>query len=369
MNVEQVLADCGGPVVVPGRTEPSATESTHDKQQYHRLSEVVRTDVVDATTLALIAAGLPENTRRAYRQDRQDYAAWCQRRGLAPLPLVPEQLAAWAAYQLTVGSSTVAEPRPRAVSSVSRSLSAVSTMSVEHGLGKADLRLARLVLRGWQREHAQAAVRRAAPATPDVLRAMLAHTETDPARQPTTRGLRDRALLLVAFSIAARRSEVVGLDISSFTFVPEGMVIRVLRSKTKSRVDEVGVPFGYDPQLCPVRALRAHLDRMASVGLCRGPAFRRVTRTGVVLEHRLQPAYVATLVATLADRAGLEVPPGFASWAGHSLRRGCAVSLRAAGADAQALTAQGGWAPGSTAVGTYLVEADRFARHPLTDVL
>lgn len=343
--------------------------STGDKQQYQGSAQLVPQGLIDQVTLDLIAAGLPRNTRLAYGRDRRDYSAWCEHKGLAPLPASPEQLAAWTSYQLTVGSSDVAEPHPLAPSTVSRRLSAVSTLSVEHGLGRPDLRLARLVLRGWQREHTQPGPRRAAPVTADVLRAVLAQTETDPDGQPTTRGLRDRAVLLVAFSTAARRSEAVALDIGSFTFVEEGMVVRVLRAKTKDRVDEVAVPYATDSAVCPVRALQTHLDRLACLGINSGPAFRKVTRSGAVLEQRLQPAFVATLVATLANRAGLEVPAGFASWAGHSLRRGCAVSLRIAGADSQALTVQGGWAPGSTAVAGYLEEADRFARHPLTDVL
>jgi site-specific recombinase XerD len=48
-----------------------------------------------------------------------------------------------------------------------------------------------------------------------------------------TIGLRDRALLLIGFAGALRRSELVGLDVSDLTKTPAGSRLRVGASKTE----------------------------------------------------------------------------------------------------------------------------------------
>ena len=44
--------------------------------------------------------------------------------------------------------------------------------------------------------------------------------------------LRDRALLLLGFSIAARRSELVALDVADIVKNEHGLMVRIRRSKT-----------------------------------------------------------------------------------------------------------------------------------------
>lgn len=91
--------------------------------------------------------------------------------------------------------------------------------------------------------------------------------------------VRDRALVLVGFAGALRRSEFVGLDIGDVRFEAEGVVLRLRRSKTNQEgaLEEVAVLYGSDPRTCPVRALQAWL---ATSGLGTGPLFRSVDRRG-----------------------------------------------------------------------------------------
>ena len=68
--------------------------------------------------------------------------------------------------------------------------------------------------------------------------------------------LRNRALLLIGFFGAFRRSELVSLTWEQVSFVSDGMIIKLSRSKT----DQTGqgadcvIPFGNEMR-CPVRAL------------------------------------------------------------------------------------------------------------------
>src|SRR5437763_1154835 len=64
---------------------------------------------------------------------------------------------------------------------------------------------------------------------------------------PNTRvGLRDRALLLLGFAGAFRRSELVGLDVADLEFSSAGLVVTLRRAKTdqEGRSRRIGIPFG-----------------------------------------------------------------------------------------------------------------------------
>jgi len=60
------------------------------------------------------------------------------------------------------------------------------------------------------------------------------------------RGLRDRALLLVGWTAALRRSELVALEVGDLGFEPEGVVLTIRRSKTDREGADatVAVPVG-----------------------------------------------------------------------------------------------------------------------------
>jgi len=83
----------------------------------------------------------------------------------------------------------------------------------------------RAVLRGIRRTIGASRAGKA-PATADILTAML---RLCPA---TLAGSRDRALLALGFAGAFRRSELVALEIADLTEAPDGLRVRIRRSKT-----------------------------------------------------------------------------------------------------------------------------------------
>jgi integrase len=321
--------------------------------------------------LHLLSAAMPVGTRLAYSRDQLDWVAWCQQEDTVAIPASPEQIAAYVAQLLTVGSPSVAARRPLQARTVERRLSAISRWSRDQGHGRADLDQARDVLRGHLHLAGDPRPAKAAPITVSVLRALVsqATSRRRPDGSLTHRALRDRAILLVAFGVGARRSELVALDLEDFIVGSEGLEVRVFRAKNRSHADTVAVPWAADAALCPVRAFVEHRDALAQVGVTVGAAFRRVTRTDVVLEKRIAAETVADVVRQLAESAGIPVTEGYRGWSAHSLRRGMATEARRNGADAIAISRQGGWAPGSTALAGYLEDIDRWARHPLRGVL
>jgi integrase len=149
-----------------------------------------------------------------------------------------------------------------------------------------------------------------APAVVDDLKRMLD-------KLPTTRvGLRDRALLLLGFAGAFRRSELVSLDIADLELTRAGLIVTLRKSKTdqegKSR--RLGIPYGSSENTCPVRSVQAWLE---SARITDGPVFRSLDRFQRVQRGRLSDKAVALIVKRRAKAVGLDP----ARYAGHFLAR------------------------------------------------
>ena len=175
-----------------------------------------------------------------------------------------------------------------------------------------------------------AAVQKTAALTNDI-RAMMDATDTG------LIGVRDRALLLLGFAGAFRRSELVGLDAEDCAFGRDGLTITLRRSKTDQdgQGRKIGIPYGSNPDTCPVRVLQFWLER---VNLTSGPVFRSIDRHGSLKPAKLSGIDVSRIVKKLAQRAGLDS----AKYAGHSLRAGHATSAAIAGASERSIMNQTG---------------------------
>jgi integrase len=141
----------------------------------------------------------------------------------------------------------------------------------------------------------------------------------------TLAGLRDRALLLLGFAGAFRRSELVALNIEDLEECDGGMRVRIGRSKTDQ--EGHGVTIGVVPGtvVCPVRALK---DWLSAARITEGPVFRPVAKGGRIFETHLTDKSVANIVKRYAAKLGFD-PKAFG---GHSLRAGFLTSAAAKGA-------------------------------------
>jgi len=175
------------------------------------------------------------------------------------------------------------------------------------------------------------ASRQKAPAMTDDIRAMLEVADAG------LIGVRDQALILLGFAGAFRRSELVSLDVEDCVFGKDGLTVMLRRSKTDQdgQGRKIGIPYGSNPETCPVRVVQTWLER---AGATSGPLFRSINRHGRVQARRLSPGEVARIVKKLAERAGLDA----AKFAGHSLRAGHATSAAIAGASERSIMFQTG---------------------------
>jgi integrase len=128
--------------------------------------------------------------------------------------------------------------------------------------------------------------------------------------------LRDRALLLIGFAGAFRRSELVGMRVEHITRLQTGIEVELPCSKTDQQAEsrQVHIPTASSERNCPVRALEIFLS---AVGIADGPAFRSVDRHGNVGD-KLSAHAVALIVKESVGRAG----GNMAATSAHSLKAG-----------------------------------------------
>ena len=264
---------------------------------------------------------LPENTKRAYRADWADFKAWAARRRLVAMPAEPDTVALYLA----------ARAKTHKVSSLSRRLTVIGKLHKAWGKPNPvqDDRVRR-VWRGILRDKGEA-VSRKKPALIAEIRKMVA------ALPEGLAGMRDRALLLLGFAAAMRRSEIVGLNFGDIELSEEGLILQLRRGKTDQtgKGRRIGVPYGGHEETCPVRAMLAWLD---ASGIERGALFRKVNRHGQLEGERLTGRSVALVVKRSLRAAGIN-PKHFS---GHSLRAGLATAAAIAGVDERAIQEQKG---------------------------
>jgi integrase len=262
-----------------------------------------------------------DNTRRAYAAAWSDFQTWCTDRDLVALP----------AELVTVGLYLADRAATHKVASLRLRLVAIAEAHRLHGVDLDTRHPAiRDVWAGIRRTHGTAPAQKAA-ATGDVVRDLVRGLV--PAGG--ARVLRDRALVLVGFAAALRRSELVALDAEDLQFRPEGVVLRLRRSKTdqEGAGADVAIPYGTAENTCPVRALQAWI---AAAGISSGAVFVSINKADRPTGTRLSDRDVARVVKRLVELAGYDP----AAFAGHSLRAGFATTAARAGVPEAAIMAQ-----------------------------
>lgn len=261
-----------------------------------------------AQTTAFFQKGLEgaENSQLAYASDIAHSDAWLQRHELPPLPMTSATLATY-----------------------------LSSLAAENKWATISRRLA--TLRKWHRLHTH----------PDpggdeavkiVLEGIKRSIGTQPQMSPafdiepykaairlipdTSCGLRDRALLLVGFAGAFRRSELVALDIEGVQFTREGAVLSYKGSKTNQHgaIEQKALFFSPDPNTCPVRALQ---DYMGLLERTRGPLFVRIRKGERITHERLSDKQVANVTKQYLGN----------EYSAHSLRASFVTIAKLNGAD------------------------------------
>lgn len=287
-----------------------------------------------------LRASLSDNSRRAYRSDLNHFVAWG-----GTIPARPEMVAQYLADHAG----------QHAVATLARRLVSIGKAHTTQGMASpADTELVRATLRGIRHTHGSDQ-RQVAPAVKEDVLAMVANLHG-------AKGIRDRALLLIGFAGAFRRSELVSLVVADIEQAKQGLVIHLRRSKTDQdgRGRKVAIPFARGA-VCPVIALQEWLD---ASGITEGPIFRPVNRHGVIADVALSAQAVALVVKERAKAVGLDPE----RYAGHSLRAGLVTSAAQLGVSSWKIRQQTGHASDAM-LSRYIREANIFVDNAAGAVL
>lgn len=265
-----------------------------------RVEETARLKPFLGRVISYVRQSRSDNTLRGYKSDWRHFSAFSESLGIEPMPATPEMVASYL--------SACADSGLKA-GSIQRRVSAITAMHQAAGhaspTSNATVKLCLAGIRRALGTHQEGKT----PALTADLAAMCSHLPSD------LLGIRDRAILLIGFAGAFRRSELVGLNVEDLQFGDDGVRILIAHSKTDQEGAGQVVGIARGMSLCPVAALQAWLS---AAGITTGPVFRSVTRHGEIKSSRLTDQVVALVVKRYSTGAGIEA----AKYSGHSLRAG-----------------------------------------------
>ncbi|SOD25357.1 Site-specific recombinase XerD [Variovorax sp. YR752] len=257
---------------------------------------------ISAAVTGFTSAAQSPATTKAYAGDLRHF-----RMHGGKVPATPQMVANYAAKFAGV----------LAVATIRRRLVAVHQAHTERGLKSPVMdRLVKRTMQGIRRTLGVAPQRRVKALVKSDLLEMLVMVN----RQKPMKAARDRALLLIGFAGALRRSELVAIQCTDITRFEAGMEINLPRSKTDQEGvgRTVWIPHAKDSERCPVAALEQWLT-LSSID--RGPVFRWVSRHDNLVGTK---GLTSQSVALVIKRSVKRVHGAAATKAvsGHSLRAG-----------------------------------------------
>ena len=287
-------------------------------------------DADDQALAALYRKGTPANTLRAWERDLAYIAAWKMAAVGRPLSWPEDQEIA---LKFLLHHAEDLTDKPGAARDVADELIALglrraltapapSTLDRRIASWQAFHRMRNLPspfsapLVQQARQKARRAIARPRkpksprPVTRDILHSLLGTCDD------SLRGIRDRAILTLAFASGGRRrSEVTGLNVEDIRlddFAEKGLVwLRLLETKTTSKTDAPRLPLKGP-------AARALVHWIDCAALTKGPLFRPVSKSDRPLPRRLAPDALRVILRHRLTLAGL--PEDYAT--PHGLRAG-----------------------------------------------
>ena len=272
------------------------------------------------TLLLHIDGAYAPNTLRAYKSDMLEFIAYCHKTGDCPLPAEPKAVAEFLMQTVPQGikSSTIRRK--------------VSSISAIHRMSSLDDPTKHSEVRITQRKiYRQLGTRfnQAYPITRTLLDRLLATCGND------LHGLRDRALMLVAYDSMRRRSELTSLRVEDIEWLADDRATILLR---KSKTDQHGSGKWIHLSTEATHALHQWLS---TTKINEGLIFRGVRSSGAIT-YGLCESQISRIYKALARKAGLSETL-VQSISGHSMRVGGAQDLLNLGASLPQIMVKGGW--------------------------
>jgi site-specific recombinase XerD len=283
-----------------------------------------------------VEAARAANTLRGYRSDWSEFTTWCHhnRVGDGTLPAGAATISSYLSELARAGAK---------IGTLSRRLSAIRFIHQLHNYPD-PTRNARVIAvwEGIRRTHGAPPDQANPLMPPDLFDVLDACPEIkmwrskNRADEDDLAGARDRALLLIGFVAALRRSELAALTCDQVEAHANGLVLSLPRSKTNQTGEQtelVVLPRAGNPRRCPVAAIQQWQNL---AGITDGPLLRPVLKSNKPADRGLNPGSVNALVQNAITRAGM-IADGYSA---HSLRAGFVTYSHLRGASDRAIAHQ-----------------------------
>ena len=275
----------------------------------------------DESSAGYIHSATSENTRKAYQSDIDHFLKWG-----GVLPTSPSQLIYYFTEQAPLKNPRTLKRRLIAIRKWHTFLQIKDDPTKDPSVLK--------ILKGIERTHGIPKVQAAAMTLKDIDQ-IISYLNT---QENNLLALRDKALLLVGYFGALRRSELVGLTWEQVRFEDKGIIIEVKRSKT----DQIGqgesciIPSGSKSR-CPSQAL---LQWRYESNHYHGFIFSRFSGKGNLLKLGITGYHCNQIIKRLAKSASCDRAEDMSA---HSLRRDFATESARLGASLLAIQKHGRW--------------------------
>lgn len=204
------------------------------------------------------------NTKAAYQSAFRDFALFCKDKGLGFLPASPETLVLYLTFLARHAKWNTIKQR-------------IAAIKAAHSVKNLPCPVNETVkdyLQGVKRKVGEKVDQKKALLADDVKKILeLAGDDI--------KGLRDKALILFAFSTWLRAENLTSLEFGDIVWLKDGIEIMIRKEKQDQTAKgrEITVKCGNNANTCPVTALKSWLE---AAGIASGRVFRSVDRHGNV---------------------------------------------------------------------------------------
>lgn len=310
-----------------------------------RAEAIANNEKLTAKARQSIYIARADNTIKAYESDWNDFCDWCDYHHVSAFPAIPETIVN---YINDLADNAKANTVARRISALTENFDAAGIQD-----NPCRFPIVKNALRGIKRmkgviQHGKL------PILFDDIKEMLTYLEGDTLQQT-----RDKAILLIGFYGAMRRSEIANLDIDDIQFTRLGMLLTLRKSKT-DQYDQgqlIAIPIVQDKNICAVHALKEWI-RLS--GITSGPVFRGFTRSHTIRKTRISDKTIALIVKHYVALMGMDPR----EYGAHSLRHGFATTAAQHHVEEREIMRQTRHRS-QAVVRRYIDEADRLIDNPV----
>ena len=247
----------------------------------------------------------------AYRAAWADFVNWCNGKQYASLPATSATIAAYCSALADAGAkpATIAQ-RIAAISKAHRAYAETLPDEQKRTFDNPiSGQIVKSTMAGIKRTLTTAQTKKQAITSTELKKIVKAMPDTNISK-------RDKAMLLLGFAAALRRSEIVALDVNDIRIDGDSVTVTIRQSKTDQTGAgyQVVIPCSDSRIICPIQALRDWMKLIPTSGAL----FQSMDTNDMPTGKRLTDRVVALRIKHYAEVVGLDER----QFAGHSLRSG-----------------------------------------------